>query len=362
VLGEVELLYRTHPNATFVGITGTNGKSTTTALIGHIMEMAGMHPQVGGNLGTPALALTCGDETETPLPPFILEMSSYQLDLTHSVRFHAAILLNLSPDHLERHGDMEGYMEAKRRIFAHQTREDVAIIGIDDAYCESLARQCVAAGKQTVIPITLRDKSAQGIEVKNALLQDRRDGTKIDLSACKGLRGAHNWQNAAAAYAACRHLGVAPEVIAAGCASFPGLAHRMEWVLESGGVVCINDSKATNADSTANALAAYENIYWIAGGRPKSGGIASLARFFPRIRHAYLLGEAEAEFAATLEGHVPYTRCGTLKQATACALEAARAAGGGVVLLSPACASWDQWPNFEVRGDAFKEYARKLFS
>lgn len=355
VIGEVELLQQACPNAIKIGITGTNGKSTTTALIGHILSLAGKAPQVGGNLGTPALAL----EPLGAEGVYVLEMSSFQLDLMRSVRFDVAVWLNITPDHLDRHGSMEGYIAAKQHIFERQQAGDCAIIGIDDAYSESVARELIERHAATVIPLTVGGKAAQGIEIHAGILTDRRDGASLDLRPCKGLKGAHNWQNAAAAFAACRALGVSAELISQALHSFAGLAHRMEWVGAEKGVVFINDSKATNADSTAKALAAYpENIYWILGGRPKAGGIASLGHFFPRIRHAYLLGEAEEEFAATLEGHVPYTRCGTLEVATRQACADALRAGAGVVLLSPACASWDQWPNFEVRGEAFKHYAQ----
>lgn len=364
VMGEIELLQRALPDALKIGITGTNGKSTTTALIGHILTEAGRHPRVGGNLGTPALALS-GNPGE-PDSPFVLEMSSFQLDLMLTVRFDVAVWLNITPDHLDRHGDMEGYIAAKRHIFERQRAGDAAVIGIDDAYSEAVAREL---GDRAVTihvhhasspnPPLQGGRASAHIEVKDGLLLDRRDGTRVNLRDCKGLKGEHNWQNAAAAYAACRHLGVASEIISEAMRSFGGLAHRMEWVMQKGGVIYVNDSKATNADATAKALAAYpENIYWILGGRPKAGGITGLGAFFPRIKHAYLLGEAEAEFAATLEGHVPYTRCGTLEAATRAAGADAVAAGKGVVLLSPACASWDQWPNFEVRGEAFKEYVK----
>lgn len=356
VAGEVELLQRACPHATKIGITGTNGKSTTTALIGHILAHAGRLPQVGGNLGTPALALAPLGEGGV----YVLEMSSYQLDLMQSVHFNVAVWLNITPDHLDRHGDMEGYVAAKRHVFARQQAGDCAIIGVDDAYSEAVARALIAEKTRNVIPVTVGGKAAEGIEVHDGLLLDRRDGARLDLNGCKGLRGAHNWQNAACAYAACRAVGVESGIIAQAMQGFPGLEHRMEHVREQAGVAFVNDSKATNADSTSKALAAYPaDIYWILGGRPKAGGIASLGAYFPRIAHAYLIGEAEDAFAETLEGHVPYTRCGTLEVATRRAAEDALKAGKGVVLLSPACASWDQWPNFEVRGQAFKAYVEK---
>ncbi len=357
ILGEVELLQQACPGAYKIGITGTNGKSTTTALIGHILTYAGRNPQVGGNLGTPALAL----QPQGKDGVFVLEMSSFQLDLMQTVRFNVAVWLNITPDHLDRHGDMEGYIAAKKHIFERQQAGDVAIIGVDDAYSEAVARELIAQGAAQVIPVTVGGKAADGIEVTDGRLLDRRDDTRIDLRDCKGLKGAHNWQNAAAAYAACRVAGIPAEIISGAMQSFPGLDHRMEWVKAAGNVVFVNDSKATNADSTSKALAAYAgDIYWILGGRPKAGGITSLAPYFPRIAHAYLLGEAEEAFAQTLEGQVPYSRCGDLKAATRAAAEDALKAGKGVVLLSPACASWDQWPNFEVRGDAFKEYVEAV--
>lgn len=300
------------------------------------------------------------DFASSLLPPFVLEMSSFQLDLMQTVHFNAAVWLNITPDHLDRHGDMEGYIAAKKHIFERQAAGDVAIIGIDDAYSEAVARELIAGGKQTVVPVTVGGKASHGIEVADGILLDRRDNTRIDLNTGK-LKGAHNWQNIAAAYAACRGAGVNTEIISQAILSFGGLEHRMEWVKSAGGATFVNDSKATNADSTSKALAAYpSDIYWIAGGRPKAGGITTLGQYFPRIAHAYLLGEAEEEFAGTLQGHIPFTRCGTLEAATRKAAEDALRAGKGVVLLSPACASWDQWPNFEARGQAFKEYVKEI--
>ncbi len=359
VIGEVELLQQACPEARKIGITGTNGKSTTTALIGHILGRAGVKVQVGGNLGTPALALE-------PLGAdgiYVLEMSSFQLDLVHSVHFDHAVWLNITPDHLDRHGDMEGYIAAKKHILDHQTVSDTLVIGVDDPYSDAVAQEVIASGKQTVVPMTIGQTAAHGVEVCNGILRDRRDGAEIDLRYCKGLKGAHNWQNAAAAYTVCKAVGISPDIISEAMQSFAGLAHRMEWIGEYDGVAYVNDSKATNADSAARALAAYpEDIYWIAGGRAKEGGISALGAFFPRIAHAYLIGEAEEAFAATLEGHVPYSRCATLDIATRKASADARRAKRGVVLLSPACASWDQWPNFEARGDAFRDYVKSYAS
>jgi UDP-N-acetylmuramoylalanine--D-glutamate ligase len=347
IIGDIELLARTQREAGWVGITGTNGKSTTTALIGHILSVTGRDVAVGGNLGTPALALD--DVRAGGL--YVLEMSSYQLELTISVTWDVAVLLNITPDHLDRHGGMEGYAAAKKRIFHRQTSPRAAVIGVDDPICREIHDELVRVGDQIVIPISAEGPVKGGVWAEGGFLVD--DGVKVlELARAERLPGKHNWQNIAAAWAACKHLGAQPAQIAAAITTFAGLAHRQELVAETGGVKWINDSKATNAEATEKALACYDAIWWIAGGLSKEGGIASLAPYFPRIRHAYLIGKAAEEFARTLEGKVPYTIVGTLDRA----VEAARAAAptGATVLLSPACASWDQFASFEARGDAFR--------
>ena len=339
IIGEMELLFRAQPDAIYLGITGTNGKSTTTTLIGHILQEAGVRCEVGGNLGTPALALA-------PLGKggvYVIEMSSYQLDLLKTVRFNVAVLLNITPDHLDRHGDMAGYIAAKKHIFDRQGKSDVAVVE------EVISGQLSVVSK--LVKISADSELENGIYVKDGILYDGK--TKFDISKIVSLTGKHNWQNAAAAYAACRAVGVALEKIYAAMQNFAGLRHRLQLVATINGVRFINDSKATNADATANALAPYKNIYWIAGGKAKAGGIASLSEYFPNIAHAFLIGEAEADFARTLEGKVPYTRCGTLEVATQKAAKMAKS--GEVVLLSPACASFDQFKSFEHRGDVFCE-------
>ncbi|HVJ54508.1 MAG TPA: UDP-N-acetylmuramoyl-L-alanine--D-glutamate ligase [Aliidongia sp.] len=351
VIGDIELLWLANTGSGFIGITGTNGKSTTTALIGHILSKTGKPVAVGGNLGTPVLSL----------PPlggdghYVIEMSSFQLDLIEETRFSVAILLNVTPDHLDRHGDMAGYVAAKRRIFRNQTAADTAIVAIDDDYCRTVADGLAAR----TIRISAERAVAGGIYALDGRLIDDSEGraeTVMDLAAVPSLPGRHNWQNAAAAYAAARSIGLAPAEIAAAIASFPGLAHRQELVGRLGKLRFVNDSKATNADAAAKALGCYEPIYWIAGGVAKAGGIEPLRDYFPRIRHAYLIGEATEAFAATLEGSVPVSRCGTLGPALRAAGDAARTdpAEAPVVLLSPACASFDQYRNFEIRGDEFR--------
>jgi UDP-N-acetylmuramoylalanine--D-glutamate ligase len=336
-----------------IAVTGSNGKSTTTALIHHILKSAGRPTQVGGNIGRGVLDL----DPPAPGEAIVIELSSYQIELARALAPDVAVFLNLSPDHLDRHGGMGGYFAAKRRLFDLGAPER-AVIGIDEVEGRFLANTLEA-------PILVSVKSrprGEGWSVfmhRNHLTEWRagRQQAAIDMRAARGLKGAHNHQNAAAAYAACRALGLGPRQIEPALLDFPGLAHRMELIGTARGVTFVNDSKATNADAAEKALMAYENIRWIAGGRPKEGGIESLRPLFPRITKAYLIGEAEAAFAATL-ADVPHARCGTLERAVAAAWEDAQP--GDVILLSPACASWDQFANFEARGDAFRALAAAL--
>jgi UDP-N-acetylmuramoylalanine--D-glutamate ligase len=362
IVGDIELLGRAQPEATFVGITGTNGKSTTTALVGHILAAAGRRAEIGGNLGTPALSLA-------PLGSdgiYVLECSSFQLELTTTVGFAVAMLLNITPDHLDRHGGMAGYIAAKRRIFAHPRDAATAVVGIDDAICRDIAGALPREDWARIMPVSVREAVAGGVYVdRDGCLIDATGGIPITVMALadtERLPGSHNWQNAAAAYAAARALGVPSETAAQAIRSFPGLAHRQELVATLGGVRFVNDSKATNADAADKALACYEAVYWIAGGLPKPGGIASLRPHFGRLRHVFLIGAATEEFAATLADTVPFTRCGDLATAVARAAEAARcdAIPGAVVLLSPAGASYDQFTDFESRGDTFRALVREV--
>ncbi len=361
IIGDIELLGRAQPDARFVGITGTNGKSTTTALIGHIVAEAGRRVEIGGNLGTPALSLApLGSEGI-----YVIETSSFQLELIASLAFEIAVLLNITPDHLDRHGDMEGYTAAKRRIFANQRAGSTAIIGIDDPICRDICEELRRGGPARVVPISVKEAAPGGVYVEAGWLIDATGSQPVrvlDLAEAERLPGSHNWQNAAAAYAAARALGIDADQAARAIRSFAGLAHRQELAGEIDGVRYINDSKATNAEATEKALACYQAIYWIAGGLPKAGGITSLAPYFGRLRHAYLIGAASEEFAATLGGSVAFTRCGDLAAAVAAADAQARAerVAGAVVLLSPACASFDQFANFEARGDAFRQLVAGL--
>jgi UDP-N-acetylmuramoylalanine--D-glutamate ligase len=361
IIGDIELLARAQRDASYLGVTGTNGKSTTTALIGHILETSGREVQVGGNLGTPALDLEPLDSGGI----YVLEMSSYQLELTLSVTFDVAVLLNVTPDHLERHGGLEGYVAAKRLIFHRQTRPRTAVIGVDDETCQGICRQLTEVGEQIVIPVSGSGPARGGVHVDGGVLTDDTEGREtpvLDLREVPSLPGRHNWQNTAAAYAACKTLGVQPPVIAACLRSFPGLPHRQELVAVIDGISYVNDSKATNADAAAKALACYDAVYWIAGGRPKETGLAGLEPLFPRIAQAFLIGEAEDAFAAALDGRVDFARCGDLDRATGLAQAAAKVEKrpGAVVLLSPAAASFDQFSDFEERGERFRALVEAL--
>ncbi len=361
IVGDIELLARAQREASYIGITGTNGKSTTTALLGHVLRTAGREVQVGGNLGTPVLEFQ-------PLEAggfFVLEMSSYQIELTVSLTFDIAVLLNITPDHLDRHGGMDGYAAAKKQIFHRQTKPRAAVIGVDDDHCRRIHADLARAGDQRVFPISSEIAVKGGVYATDGVLIDDIDGAAVralDLTEIATLPGRHNWQNAAAAYAAARAAGVAAPAIAQCMRSYPGLKHRQELVGEAGGIRFVNDSKATNPDAAAKALASYKSIYWIAGGRAKEGGLDPVFPHLGNVKRALLIGEASQRFARELDGRVAIEQCGDLKKALASALASAQRDGAkdSVVLLSPACASFDQFANFEARGDAFRRLVTEL--
>ncbi len=361
IIGDVELFCRERrkicPAAPLIAITGTNGKSTTTALIAHLLKELGLDVQIGGNIGTPALDLA----PPRPGRHYVLECSSYQIDLAPTLDPAIGILMNLSPDHLDRHGTMENYAAIKERLVAGAK---VAVVGVDDRLSSQIADRLELARKP-VCRIAGEQELTNGIYARGGYLMEAHDGAQNNVALLGGvdsLRGDHNGQNAAAAFAALRALEQPAEKIASALKSFPGLHHRMEVVARKGRILFINDSKATNADAAARALASFERIYWIAGGISKAGGISSLDEYFPKIAKTFLIGEAAEEFAKTLEGRVPCKISGSLPQAVYDA--AAEAAEDGAaeiaILLSPACASFDQYPNFELRGAAFADAVRAL--
>jgi UDP-N-acetylmuramoylalanine--D-glutamate ligase len=364
VIGDIELFCRERrrhaPNAPFVAITGTNGKSTTTALIAHLMRFAGYDAQMGGNIGTAILSLE---------PPrmgrvHVIEMSSYQIDLAPSLDPSAGILLNISEDHIDRHGTLEHYAAVKERLVAGVQPIGVSIVGVDDGFSRNIADRLDRSGKR-VVRVSVRNPLADGIYVEHETIVRASGGARSEIARLGGigsLRGLHHAQNAACAAACALAMDVTSETLQDGLRSFPGLAHRMEQVGRRGNVLFVNDSKGTNADAAAHALSSFSDIFWIAGGKPKVGGIASLADYFPRIRKAYLIGEAAREFSTTLENRVPHEISETLDLAVASAARDAEASGlaNAVVLLSPACASFDQYRNFEIRGAAFHDLVTAL--
>jgi len=366
-IGDVELFYKTSLKNPVVGITGTNGKSTTTALVTHLLQTSDVPCLMGGNIGVPLLSLPV---LEGGI--YVLELSSFQLDLTSSLDLDVAVLLNITPDHLERYAGFEGYIESKLRIFRNQSKPLKAVVGVDSALCKDLFKklkdQYQGQSHCHFLPISCEESLAQGVSVVDGVLEDRSDPETPaffwDLTSCDALKGKHNHQNAAASYAVLRLLGLSPEKIASGFQSFSGLAHRQEKVATLDGITYVNDSKATNAQATLTALQAYQEstIYIILGGRPKEGGLAPLQPYASHLAHAFLIGEAAQEFSVfcALTG-IPFTISQTLPQALFDATERARAEkkSSPLVLLSPACASFDQFPHFEARGEAFKSWVQE---
>lgn len=363
IIGDMELFARAiRPDpakpgrAKVIAITGTNGKSTTTALIGHILAQCGYTAEVGGNIGKSALDL---------LPPsgrtvYVLEVSSYQIDLAPGLTPDVSVLTNITPDHIDRHGSFEQYAAVKARLLAQTAKDGQLCIGVDDPQSAAIYTRFSSSGREA-IPVSVGKVLGRGIFVLDGALYDaqgQRAAQVMNMSAAAALPGSHNWQNAALAYAAVKPFVKDVLQVKAAIASFPGLAHRIEDVGHVGKVRFINDSKATNAEAAERALLCFPDIFWIAGGRPKEGGIESLKSHFSRIRKAYLIGEAADAFAGTL-GNTPHEVSGTLETAMASAFADATASNvaAPVVLLSPACASFDQFEDFEARGDAFRNLA-----
>jgi UDP-N-acetylmuramoylalanine--D-glutamate ligase len=333
LIGDIELFAQARaalPPHKVVGITGTNGKSTTTALVHHILESAGIPTAMGGNIGLPILAQDPLAPNENGVGVYVLELSSFQIDLTQSLDCDVAALLNVTPDHLDRYEDMDDYAASKTRLFTMQSPEHAAVITTDDQYTRaiSLSEQIVA----------------RRIGVNSVLIKDS--------SRWPALQGAHNAQNLAVAVATCFELGVPDATIFNALETFPGLPHRMERVRERRGVLYVNDSKATNPEAAAPALAAFPAVHWILGGVPKGDDLGPCARHLDHVRAAYTIGEAGPMFAKLLGSAVPVTECGVLDAAVDAAAGAAKA--GEVVLLSPACASFDQFRDYEARGESFR--------
>ncbi len=360
IICDVDLLAREVATARFVGVSGTNGKSTTTALIGHIFKAEERSVEIGGNYGIPVLDLTPLGEDGT----YVLELSSYQLERVPSVRLDVAVLLNISPDHLDRHGGLDGYVGAKRILFERTKENAQTIIGMEDSYCRGISLELmIDQGGKGIVPISGSARTLGGVYVKNGTLIDNLENQQksiMDLRTVTTLPGGHNWQNAAAAYAAARAADIKPEKIAAAIQTFDGLPHRQELVREIKGVAYINDSKATNTEAAAKALLCYQDVHWIAGGQFKEKDLGAIAQVLPKIKHAYLLGEAQDQLAGLLGSNVSARQFNNLEAAVNAAHQAAQREGGGAVLLSPACASFDQFADFEQRGDTFRDLVKNL--
>lgn len=351
VTGDIELFGRVQQKALTIGITGTNGKSTTTALIGHILKSAGRKAEVGGNIGQAVLTLAPDADI------YVLELSSYQLDLCKTFAPNISVFINISADHIDRHGDMAGYVAAKEKIFNKPLHgNSIAVIGVDDEQSGAVYTRQQKKAQRDLHPVSVGQPLSKGVCVNNAGLLCDDTQVVFDLTHCANLQGAHNWQNAALSYAACKAAGLSVAEITAGLESFPGLMHRQSVVASLNGVRYINDSKATNDDAAAVALRTYRDIYWIAGGKSKGSGYAACEKELSRVRHAFLIGAAEEELAQWLTANKkPFTRCGTLDEAVRASHQMAQQEKikDSVVLLSPACASFDQFKSFEQRGDVF---------
>jgi UDP-N-acetylmuramoylalanine--D-glutamate ligase len=350
IIGDIELFARARPELSphkVVGITGTNGKSTTTALVHHILKTAGVPTTMGGNIGLPILA-------QDPLPEggvYVLELSSYQIDLTQSLDCDVAVLLNITPDHLDRYESFEAYAASKQRLFEMQSPSSVAIIGIDDDRGRKLHGRYLRSRNGFAISMATSDLSDLGF-------WDHSVERSYPPTHWPTLQGPHNAQNAVAAITVCRRLGLDDRSIDDGLCDYPGLPHRMERVRERDGVLFVNDSKATNPTATAPALAAFDRIRWICGGQAKTDNLDECAPHFAHVRTAYTIGEAADLFEKLLSPHIAVKNCGKLDAAVREA--AADAQGGDTVLLSPACASFDQFRDFEDRGDQFRRLVEGL--
>jgi UDP-N-acetylmuramoylalanine--D-glutamate ligase len=361
IIGDTEVFARQvqDTGAKIIAITGTNGKSTTTALIGHVLKQAGLDVDVGGNIGNAVFNL----RSPARGLHYVLELSSFQIDLMPGLSPDIGIITNLTPDHLDRHGDMDHYASVKARMFAKQRDGQTALVGVDDTWGVAIADSLHNGADLRRISVVnnLRD----GICAPDGILRDMRNGetiAQLDLRDLPALRGRHNWQNACMAYGAATALGVSIPNILKAMQSFPGLAHRMQKVAELGNVSFVNDSKATNADAAEKALTSYDNIFWIAGGLAKAGGIESLRPYLGRVKKAYLIGVSAPELSKELDGDVAIVMADTIARAVQLAAADASASGlpNATVLLSPACASFDQYKNFEVRGDDFVNVVSRL--
>ena len=362
-LCDIELFHRLNHGRTVIALTGTNGKSTTASLIHHILKENGTAVELAGNIGRPIFDIDLPKKDGV----IVLELSSFQLDLCPEFRADISLLLNITPDHIDRHGSVENYAAIKARIF--DGAGTAAIIGIDDHYCQSIYDDLQKNTDRTLIPVSVQKKIENGIYVDGGTLHESISGEDLEigsLSKITKLHGIHNHQNAAISYAACKMAGLDPDLIMDAIQSYPGLPHRQYPVRIINGVSYINDSKATNAEAASKALACHNNIFWILGGIAKDGGLNGLEPYMDKIRYAFLIGEAAPDFEKWLERYqVETIHSHTLERAVQDAhykaqQERGQPGGAGCVLLSPACASFDQFQSFEARGDAFTKAVNAL--
>ena len=362
IICDIEILHRCGHDIKTVGITGTNGKSTTTALIHHILNEQRIPNAMGGNIGKPILDIALSGKQDV----LVIELSSYQLDLCPTFTPDISVLLNITPDHLDRHGDMDGYVAAKERIFKWQ---GIAICGVDDVPSKAVCERTKVKSERIVYPVSVKEKLESGVYVENGTLHDvlkQGHESSMPVGGFTTLQGVHNHQNIGAAYAACRCLDIGQDDILSAMKTFPGLAHRQYLTRIINGIAYINDSKATNMDAAAKAIACYKNIYLIAGGRPKTGGLSGIEDYAQNIAHVFLIGEAMDDFAKHLQSvGIPHSKSGSLDVAVLDAHNLAQSkrgepGGAPTILLSPACASWDQFRSFEDRGNVFMDLVKSL--
>lgn len=366
VISDLELYIRFYPSHRYIAVTGTNGKSTTTALLGHLLMEAQIPVAIGANFGIPVFDLPVLPESGI----YVFEVSSYQLETTPSLSPIVSILLNITPDHLERHGGWEGYQQAKAKVFASQALSPPSVvIGVDTEETRRIYQKLQQENRHPILyAVSVQQETGHFYKKEESLLEatNGKEHRLFSLQDLPTLKGTHNVQNAAAAYAALKSIGIKDEILIKGLKTFPGLAHRQEYVDKIQGIIFINDSKGTNVNATEKALEAYDNIYWILGGRSKDDNILDLKKYFAKVQKVFLIGESQEAFAKLLEGHLFYEKCTFLEKAVSEAfLKAQEDLKNNTklrpcILLSPACASWDQFKSFEERGEKFKVYVQNL--
>lgn len=371
IMCDIELFMLIYPSLKTIGITGTNGKSTVSTLMDHVLNSVGKKSVFGGNIGTAVFNLDI--EGENPPEWVVLELSSFQIDLCPTFRPDISVMINLTPDHIDRHGTMENYASVKERL-CHPSRgegkdDGVAVICSDDKFTQEILERAIELGEREIVEVSMLKQLSSGVYVDHGQIYDAMDQEAElvgDINKVATLKGVHNHQNAICAYAIAKKIGIEPQEIMAGLMSYPGLNHRQYLVRTINGVGYVNDSKSTNAASAAMALGCQKNVYWIVGGRKKKTGLDGLEPFFDHIKHAFLIGESTEDFSRWFDKYgIDYTRCFTMENAIGQANVLAQAnrgqpGGTGVVLLSPACASFDQYDSFEHRGDHFSELAMAI--